>query len=345
VTSEIIPVRLNLGALCARYVERSSTYASYTREMRADVDTRIRVLLAYFGSECVVRDLTPDEVASYSSARRAGGIEVVDCDERWITKAVRARSVVADLAVLHGMLNWALSRRELGARLLDANPIAGVRVRRDSHPRRRISTWDRFTATREAMQGRAAAASVGVERDRWVKAELALVLAEGTGRRLGAIRQLRWEDVDWDRATIRWRAESDKRRKEWLLPVPATLLQDLRSFQRRLGALGGWMLVSGNDPSAAMDRHTLAGCLEAAEAAAGLPKLDGGLFHPYRRKWATERKDRPLSDVAAAGGWQNTATLLTCYQQPTTDALLAVMNEPWKMRDVAAVGGSPARNG
>jgi hypothetical protein len=105
------------------------------------------------------------------------------------------------------------------------------------------------------------------------------------------------------------------------------------------------MLVSGNDPSVAMDRHTLAGYLEAAEADARLPKLDGGLFHPYRRKWATERKDQPLTDVAAAGGWQNTATLLTCYQQPTNDALLAVMNESRKMRDVAVVGGSPARNG
>ena len=84
------------------------------------------------------------------------------------------------------------------------------------------------------------------------------------------------------------------------------------------------MLASDTDATTAMNRHTLAGCLESAEAAAGLPKLAGGLFHPYRRKWATERKHRPLTDVAAAGGWQNTATLVTCYQQPTNDALLAV---------------------
>jgi len=56
-----------------------------------------------------------------------------------------------------------------------------------------------------------------------------------------------------------------------------------------------------------MDRPTLAGLLETGEADAKLPKLDGGLWHPYRRKWATERKYQPLANVAAAGGWQNTA--------------------------------------
>ena len=42
--------------------------------------------------------------------------------------------------------------------------------------------------------------------------------------------------------------------------------------------------------------------LRQAEAAAGVEKLDGGLWHACRRKWATERKELPLKDVAAAGG-------------------------------------------
>jgi len=32
----------------------------------------------------------------------------------------------------------------------------------------------------------------------------------------------------------------------------------------------------------------------------GSRSLDGGLWHAYRRKWATERKELPLKDVAAA---------------------------------------------
>ena len=39
------------------------------------------------------------------------------------------------------------------------------------------------------------------------------------------------------------------------------------------------------------------------------------LWHTFRRVWATERKDLPLKDVAAVGGWRDTSTLLR-YQQP-----------------------------
>src|ERR1019366_1875743 len=73
------------------------------------------------------------------------------------------------------------------------------------------------------------------------------------------------------------------------------------------------------------------------EAHAELPKLVGGLWHPYRRKWATERKHHALVDVAAASGWRDTRTLLTCYQQRDVDAMLAVMREPRKVRDSAMI--------
>jgi hypothetical protein len=77
--------------------------------------------------------------------------------------------------------------------------------------------------------------------------------------------------------------------------------------------------------------------LIAAERKAGLPKLRGGAWHPYRRKWATERKHLPITDVAAAGGWADVQTLIDCYQQPTNDALLTVMSEERKLRDRAVV--------
>ncbi len=44
----------------------------------------------------------------------------------------------------------------------------------------------------------------------------------------------------------------------------------------------------------------------------------------FRRVWATERKDLPLKDVAAAGGWRDTSTLLR-YQQPDEATLRAVV--------------------
>ena len=83
-------------------------------------------------------------------------------------------------------------------------------------------------------------------------------------------------------------------------------------------------------------RYELAsGWLRRAEVLAQLPKQRGSLWHAYRRKWATERKHLSLTDVAEAGGWKDTQTLLTCYQQPDRESLLAVMSEPRKVRDAS----------
>jgi integrase len=168
--------------------------------------------------------------------------------------------------------------------------------------------------------------------------EMALVLAEATGRRLGSIRQLRWDDINFEQGTIRWRAEADKKGREWVVPVPEGLLDELKYFRRKLGAVGGWLFAAEKDPDRTMDRHLFDKWLTVAEGAAKLPKLQGGLWHPYRRKWATERKGHSLKDVAAAGGWQDTETLLKCYEQPDNETLLAVMSEPRKLNE--AVSGS-----
>ncbi len=39
--------------------------------------------------------------------------------------------------------------------------------------------------------------------------------------------------------------------------------------------------------------------------------------------------------MAAAGGWKDTDTLLTCYQLPDNDTLLAVMSVEHKVRETA----------
>ena len=47
-------------------------------------------------------------------------------------------------------------------------------------------------------------------------------------------------------------------------------------------------------------------------------------------KWATERKSLPIAHVKAAGGWKDTATLLTCYQHADDEGMLKVMASPVK---------------
>lgn len=333
------PGRLTLRDLWHRYERECAAYLDNLPRARREDAARAQVLLAFFGERCEARSLAARDQAAYAARRRAGGI-MLPPDERHpdgrVTRIVRARSVEMDLVLLHAMLSWATTvRLPNGARLLDANPLAGVRRMREQNPVRPVASWERFQRTRAAMQRLAADAGDDLERARWVKMELALVLAEATGRRLGSIRQLRWEDVDFERRTIRWRAEFDKKGVEWIVPVTVALAEELTQFRRCLGAIAGWMFPGERKPEQAMDRHLFDKWLVVAERKAGLPKLVGGLWHPYRRKWETERKHHSLKDVAAAGGWKDTETLLTCYQQPDTETLLAVMSEERKVRDAA----------
>ena len=72
----------------------------------------------------------------------------------------------------------------------------------------------------------------------------------------------------------------------------------------------------------------------ATENLAKLPEVEGGDFHPYRRKWSTERKHLPDVDVAAAGGWSNTRALKMSYQQVDELTMYSVVADATKLRDV-----------
>jgi integrase len=322
--------------LWERYRREAPSYLDSTEATKRNAKSRANILLGHFGEQCEVRTLTEHDIKVYTKKRLAGGITSRNGDQ---TKQVRPRSPEADLVLLHSMLRWATTvRTRDGQRWLKENPLQGVRRIREQNPMRPVATWERFVKTREAMQELASTARSEEERNRWIKLELALVLAEATGRRLNSIRQLRWEDVDFEHRTIRWRAEADKKRRESTVPIPEDLVDEIKAFRKRLGALGGWLFSRASDGEQPMDRHLFDKWLVVAEKQADLPKLKGGLWHPYRRKWATERKNLSLKDVAAAGGWKDIETLLRCYQQPDDDTLLAVMSEKRKLRERAAHG-------
>jgi hypothetical protein len=74
-----------------------------------------------------------------------------------------------------------------------------------------------------------------------------------------------------------------------------------------------------------------------ALASAKLPKFDRGLWHPYRRAWASSRKHLPDVDVAKGGGWRDLATMKQSYQQADgATTLKAIENEPASHQTVTA---------
>ena len=62
-----------------------------------------------------------------------------------------------------------------------------------------------------------------------------------------------------------------------------------------------------------------------AEKKAELPKLQRGVYHPYRRLWASERKALPAKGVAHAGGWKDIDTMLGSYVQSDAATVFRVV--------------------
>ena len=141
------------------------------------------------------------------------------------------------------------------------------------------------------------------------------------------------------RSTIRWRADTDKKGKEWVIPIPSSLCEELKTFRITMGGLfGGLIFPSASDPTKPVTRDSFGHWLAAAERKAKLAKLDGSLWHAYRRAWATSRKGLPVVDVAAAGGWSDIGTLMKCYQQADDVTLLEVMSYSKKISGEARAG-------
>lgn len=324
-------VPLTLGHLWKRYSKECAEFLDNKERSRDDSEARSRVLLGYFGEDFRVDDFSRDRQRAYEVARQAGGILTINGDE---TCKTRARSAEADIALLHTMLQWATTvRLPSGQFFLERNPLHGVRRIREKNKKQPVATWERYEATIAAIRKLQLASDSDDARLRWVRMELALVLAERTGKRLGSIRQLRWEDFGFERQIVYWRAEAHKKGYKWEVPMPPDFFEIVKGFQREIGAVGGYVFAAAQSADGIMDRHLFDRWLSYAEKKAKLPKLDGSLWHAYRRKWAIERKHLPLKDVAAAGGWKDVSTLLEVYQQSDEGSVLAVTSVTLKLRE------------
>ena len=174
----------------------------------------------FFGRDRKPATLSQRDWDRFIRARRAGKVGPSG-------RSVSDRTIERDLRLLLAVLNWAArSRDEAGARLLDSNPLKGLRVPRDKNPTRVVLSQAEYDALLR----------VSAEID-W-RFRVALVLAHETGHRIGAIRQLRWSDIDTEAGVIRWRAEHEKTGFEHRTPVTAEALDVLgeaRKENRRTG--------------------------------------------------------------------------------------------------------------
>ena len=324
---------LTLGELFALYLPSVTGKPSYREQVQRAADA----WTAFLGADFRVGRLGVREWDAFRRKRASGEIDtygrhVADPTKR---RPVGGTSVAYDLRVLRAACQRAtVERTSSGAFVLQADPTRGLALPIEKNPRRPTADHERFEQT--------VAKATGIYHDEpWKGNSLRLLLwlASDSGRRISAILSLRWSDWDPDKGrygVLRWRAESDKVGRDWWTPVTPELRRELEAFRRTYPGVGNKLIfASPYDPNCPLHRTTVTEWLKRAERLAGLPKLRGGSWHPYRRRWASERKHLPLTDVAAAGGWTDTTTIMRCYQMPDVETMERVVTTPRRIKQIA----------
>jgi integrase len=233
-------------------------------------------------------------------------------------RVLRNRVIIQDLKFMRAVLNWATQAGNgADGRLLDRNPLQGLPYPKEAGVRRPIllsETYEQLTR---------AAPTVGA------LCSLLLLVVHETGHRIGAVRLLRWSDLDLKigDSRVHWRAENDKMKLDRNTPLSEEATESLRRIWRQREDLrDGWVFPSPDNPSQPISRHRARTWWKRIESIAALPPEPGRGWHTLRRKFATELKAIPLGDLAYLGGWRSAQTILKCYQQPDDQTLRSAIH-------------------
>lgn len=340
---DMIAGRTSLGQVFAAY-RRHRMPTKSEPEQRSN-ERQLRLWLRCLGPEKDPLRITLQEWEAFVRSRASGNIDAqgnsVPLGQR---RPIRARSVQKDCAFLGHILRWASNWRTPDGRyLLPENPVRGFKTPSELNPLRPVASQDRFNRLR-------AVSDQVTMKVHWngcrevLRSYLSEILdvVNGTGRRISAVCQLRYEDLRLDRPSIsphgaiRWPASTDKMGFESSRPVTPRVRAALdRIMGERPGLGSAPLFPSPGDPTKPLRKEMADKWLARAEELAGLEPQLGGLWHPFRRKWATERKHWPDADVAAAGGWRSLDALRRCYMQADDQTILKVVLERGELREAA----------
>jgi integrase len=297
---------------------------------QAAVRRELELWRSRLGPQFVLSRIGPKEWNEVSRMRRSGEIDargqaVLDPELR---SPVGERAVEKTLKLLRQLCLFGMKYRTAsGDPLLVSDPTHGLTVPTVKNPKRPVADSDRFEKL-VAVADKVTMIGADRHRVRSYLREL-LVIAADTGRRVSSILGLRWGDWRPDEGlhgVIHWRAEHDKIGRAWTAPVTSEVKAALESLRmRRPVEDDSFIFASPTAPERSVTRHAATSWLRRAEQLAGLEHLPGGSWHAFRRGWASQRKHLSVVDVAAAGGWVDTTTLLKCYQHADSETIEAVV--------------------
>lgn len=247
----------------------------------------------------------------------------------------------ADCQWLRQVGRWALDnwRDPAGVPILARNPVAGLKLPADGEARRPMITAERYSKVREAAERVMMEDRAGAHERRPSYLADILELLWLTGHRVTAVLRLRWEDVlpeqdDMPHGALRWSGLNDKTNWEHTVPMSVGIRAVIDRIRRARPGLGAaYLFPKPTSRLAPISKERVRTWLLKAEELAKVPKQDGSLFHAYRRGWATARKHHSLVDVALAGGWKRTETLMRHYVQADAATTIRVLEEATQVRE------------
>ena len=277
--------------------------------------TATRMFLDFLGRDRRPETLSQRDWDRFIRERRAGRVGPSG-------KPVANRMIESDLKFLLAVLNWAVkSKDEQGRPLLEANPLRGLKTPKEKNPTRVVLSDEEYRALLQVSR-----------RVDW-RFQVALVLAHETGHRIGAIRQLRWSDIDFEEKVVLWRAEHEKTGFEHRTPVTAEAVAALEEVRKRNPGIGDApVLPSPWDRSRCVSCSWTQRWWEKAVALAGLESKRGRGWHSLRRKFASDLMDQPLKVLCELGGWKEAKTVLQCYQRADEGQLRKALESRRRVR-------------
>lgn len=298
VVEEEEPRELTLQELLDIYGEEK-TPKKGERSQKHD-ERATEMFLDYLGQDRVVSTLSLRDWERFIKDRGEGRIG--PGEPPW--PGVRNRTIEMDLRFLLAVFNWATMAGDgEGGVLLERNPFKGFQIPKEKNPIRVKLTGEQYEAL------------LRISMDLDWRFHVALVLAHETGHRIGAIRQLRWSDIDLDGQMIRWSADTEKTGYAHVTPITNEAKAALELARSKHPGIGDApVLPAPKDPGKSIGRYVLRDWWKRAEKLAELPPEPGRGWHSLRRKFASDLKGLPLKTLCELGGWKTHETVLQCYQ-------------------------------
>lgn len=346
---ESTPTTMTLFELMCWYVGSNKFRSNNKRETQQKVMSALQILLIGLGPMTVVSLLDANTLEGYRLLRRNGGIAYSDFQQlpdgtvrpyARVTGPVKTRSVLHELIQLQAMIRWATETRPLDKRgyLLREWPMRETmllglkavekkeRVGRAPLPRDAIQ---RLLATALSLAAQARAQKDAAAEVRWTRLALTLLIVDVTGERIGGVRQLRRNDLQFvQRGTYRelkltFRGDTLKSARPRTIPFPPQESRLASELLTRVPVIGNQLLFT-NAKGLPMSTDALIEELHELAKAAKVELTPDSVWHGARVTWATERRHLDHQAVMRAGGWSDYETFARYVRHTDDDVRDAV---------------------